>query len=245
MNMKHFRQKRIRCFALLLAVGLAVQVLAGTVFAAAFTDSGSIESAYREAVEQMTGSGVLSGFPDGSFRPKGTLTREQGAKIVAYMVLGSKVNALTCEKAPFTDVKADRWSAPCIAWCVEEEILQGYGDGRYGPEDTLTGDQFAKMLLCALHLARDGSYIGLGSIWYTAVREDAETAGLYAGDASMETSQPITRQQAALMAWNVVKPAETSNIPGPNSEGTPEEGESNTGDPDEDDDNETSMMTDF
>ena len=180
----------------------------GTAFAAEFTDSGSIGPPYREAVAEMSRRGVLNGFPDGSFQPAETLTREQGAKIVTYMVLGDGVNSLTCTEAPFNDVAADRWSAPCIAWCVERQILLGYGDGRYGPDDTLTGDQFAKMLLCALDLARDGNYRGLGAGWYAATREDARTVGLYTGDLTMETNLPITRQQAALLAWNAVKAAQ-------------------------------------
>ena len=104
------------------------------------------------------------------------------------------MSRLICAKAPFDDVKADRWSAPCIEWCAEQGILLGYGDGRFGPDDTLTGDQFAKMLLCALKLARAGNYAGLGAAWYAAVREDAAAAKLYDGDASMATDRPITTQ---------------------------------------------------
>ena len=185
-------------------------VLAGTASAIDFSDSGSIGQPYKQAVIEMTKRGVLNGCPDGAFHPKDTLTREQGAKIVTYMVLGDQVNSLTCSKAPFDDVAADRWSAPCIAWCAEREILLGYGDGRYGPEDALTGDQFAKMLLCALNLAREGNYVGLGSGWTAAVREDARSAGLYTGDSTMEVSYPIMRQQAALLAWNALTAAETS-----------------------------------
>lgn len=79
--------------------------------------------------------------------------------------------------------------------------------------DTLTGDQFAKMLLCGLSLARDGNYAGLGSAWYSAVWEDAGSVKLYDGDASMMTDWPITRQQAALLAWNAIKAAEAAKKP--------------------------------
>ena len=193
--------------ALLLSLALTL-CFCTTALAAGFADSESIGEPFRKAVEQMTARGVLNGFPDGSFHPEETLTREQGAKIVTYMILGGEANTLTCDRAPFSDVPANLWSAPCIAWCAEREILLGYGGGIYGPVDTLTGDQFAKMLLCALKLARDGNYVGLGSDWFTAVREDGRAAGLYQGDGAMESDHPITRQQAALMAWNAVLAAE-------------------------------------
>ena len=185
--------------------------LCAAVYAADFTDGNRIGPAYREAVEQMTAQGVLNGFPDGSFQPTGTLTREQGAKIVAYMILGDEVNALTCSAAPFNDVAANRWSAPCIAWCVEHGILLGYGDGRYGPNDTLTGDQFAKMLLCAFGFGDSARYAGNG--WYEAVRDAASAVDLYEGDAGMASNNPVQRQQAALLAWNAIKATEKAEGP--------------------------------
>ena len=181
--------------------------------AADFTDAAAIAPAYRNAVDEMTARGVLAGFPDGSFEPGETLTREQGAKIVACLCLGkSEAEKLRCEKASFDDVAADRWSAPCIAWCVEQSILNGYGNGKYGPGDTLTCDQYAKMLLCALGIAKNaGSYTGKD--WYHAVRLDAKAAGLYSGDASTEASNPITRAQAALLSRNAVEASDAAKNP--------------------------------
>ena len=195
-----------RSFACILALLLTL-TLGAAAAADGFTDAGEIGSAYRTAVADMSDGGVLNGFPDGSFRPGETLTREQGAKIVTYMVLGDGVDALPGAGAPFDDVAEDRWSAPCITWCVGRGILLGYGDGRFGPADTLTGDQFAKMLLCALDLAREGNYAGLGALWSAAVREDGFAAGLYQGDPAMASDRPINRQQAALLAWNALRAA--------------------------------------
>ena len=195
----------------LVLVVVLIICLSAVVFATDFTDGNRIGPAYREAVGQMTARGVLNGFPDGSFQPTGTLTREQGAKIVAYMILGDEVNVLTCSAAPFNDVAANRWSAPCIAWCVEHGILLGYGDGRYGPNDTLTGDQFAKMLLCAFGFGDSARYAGNG--WYEAVREEAAAVALYEGDVGMASNNPVQRQQAALLAWNAIKATEKAEGP--------------------------------
>ena len=199
---------------LALALLLACALLCAP--ALAFKDDAQIGQAYREAVEAMTAQGVLEGFPDDSFRPDGTLTREQGAKIIAYLRLGKgTAEKLLCNKAPFDDVAANRWSAPYIAWCVDNDILHGYGGGRFGPGDPLTGDQYTKMLLCALGLARKGNYSDLGGDWYLAVREDAKAAKLYNGDASMETNKPITRAQAALLSQNTVVADDGGTKPSP------------------------------
>ncbi len=203
----------------LMPVLAAVILLSSCASAAAaeFDDAALIGSPYREAVEKMTERGVLNGFPDGTFQPGGTLTREQGAKITAYMVLGGGVQSLTAQRAPFDDVERSRWSAPYVAWCVARDILHGYGDGRFGPDDTLTGDQFAKMLLCAMGLARQDHYVGYGAGWADAVRTDGEARGLYAGDVGLMTEEPITREQAALMAYNAYRAAEAEK-PAPSSD---------------------------
>lgn len=208
--------RRKQLWLRLLCLALTLGILSMTALAAEFSDADEIGPAYREAVEAMAARGVLEGYPDGSFQPEATLTREQGAKIITYLCLGkAAAEDLLCDKAPFDDVAADRWSAPYIAWCVEHDILHGYGNGISGPADTLTGDQYAKMLLCALGLAREGHYASGGADWYQAVREDARAAGLYDGDPAMETSEPITRAQAALLSWNTVEAAETETPPSP------------------------------
>ncbi len=204
------KKKQLRWCAVMLTALLVIQAGAVSAFAAEFTDGDKIAPEYRTAVEEMTGQSVLEGFPDGSFGPYETLSREQGAKIVTVMVLREQARNLVCSVAPFKDVKAKRWSAPYISWCAGQQILLGYGEGVFGPEDTLTGDQFTKMLLCAKGLARPGNYVGLGSGWTKAVREDARAAGLYDGDPSMETDKPITRQQAALLSHNCSEAAEAA-----------------------------------
>ena len=212
--------KTVKLFVLLLAFALLCTL------AAAFTDDEDIGEGYSEAVAAMAERGVLEGFEDGSFRPEESLTREQGAKIIAYLCLGEEAaEALVCNKAPFDDVAADRWSAPYIAWCVEKGIINGYGNGCFGPTDALTGDHYAKMLLCALGLGREDKTAYTGPDWFKAVREDAEAAGLYDGDPAMASAKPLNRGQAALLSWNSAQTVETAAAsPSPSPTAGPDTG---------------------
>ena len=204
-------RKRWRRLALILLCLLIIRL---PMIASAFTDDDQIGSAYLTAVEEMTRLGVLSGFEDGSFRPEETLTREQSAKIVAYLLLGKEeAEALSCHSAPFPDVAADRWSAPYIAWCLEREILVGFPDGNFCPADQLTGYQFTKMLLCAYHFGIEENYTG--DRWLLAVERDGDASGLFSGDRTMATNHALLRQQAALLAYNAEqKAAEQGNETG-------------------------------
>ena len=160
-----------KTLSLLLAVAL---VLSLTVVgaSAAYTgnkvdtlkDAADVGADYSEAVGVMVGLGIIEGYDDGTLRPETTYTREQAAKIIAYMQLGPKdAESLRCTKAPFTDVAADRWSAGYIAYCVEQGIIDGMGDGTFQPEAQLTGYQWAKMLLCAVGYGRNDEMGFLGS----------------------------------------------------------------------------------
>ncbi len=239
-----------RCCAIVLASILMV-CSAGLTRAAAFTDDAQIGAVYTEAIAAMTEKNILSGYPDGSFQPLGTLTREQAAKIIAYAVLGAQASEkLTSEKAPFDDVAAKRWSAPYIAWCVDKGILNGYGNGAFGPEDQLTGMQFAKMLLCAFRGEGNGRYTGAG--WADAVQTDGQELGLFEGDETMCSHDPLQRQQAALMAyhagqWEPVEPSDPGAEPAPDQQpdtppADPGAGDPNEGEPDPGDENELPIM---
>ncbi len=171
-----------------------------------FTDADEIGAVYRSAVESMAAAGILIGFEDGSFRPTDSLTREQGAEIVAFLLIGVKnAEALTGGNVPFTDVEPDRWSVPYIAWCAEHGILHGMGDGTFRPGERLTGTQFAKMLLCAFRLGETERYVG--ETWLVHTTEDASARGFFKGDAKMKADTPLQRQQAALLAENAKRAA--------------------------------------
>ena len=101
-----------------------------------FTDQSEITN--EEAAAVLTELGVVEGYDDGSFQPDTVLTREQAAAIIARMLLGDNAEQLSAGSAPFADVDANRWSAGYIAYCMSEGIIDGYGDGTFGPEDELT-----------------------------------------------------------------------------------------------------------
>ncbi len=47
---------------------------------------------------------------------------------------------------PFKDVKSNQWYTDAVLWANENGIACGYGNGVFGPMDTLTREQFAAML---------------------------------------------------------------------------------------------------
>ena len=191
------------CVTFIAAIVLLSAVITPATAATRFNDQNDIGAAYTDAVEAMANLGVIIGFPGDLYYPKLELTREQGAKIITYIILGQRAaDALECTDHIYSDVKADDWSAPSIQWCTANEIILGYGDNRFGPKNPLTGYQFAKMLLCALELGRQERYVG--DTWKDAVSDDVDRFKMLKGDPDMLSDNPLKREQAALMAYNAI-----------------------------------------
>ena len=178
-----------------------------------FTDDyQKVGAAYQEAMGVMVGVGIIDGMTETALEPQGTYTREQAAKIIAYMLLGkSKADSLKCTVAPFDDVAASRWSAGYIAFCVEQGIIDGMTATTYEPTGTLTGFQWAKMLLCAIGFGVKGEFTG--SSWSVNTALVAHKVNLFAGDLDGADHTALRREQAALYAFNALKTAKVAYSP--------------------------------
>ena len=191
-----------RSLALVLALVMVLGMMAIPA-SADFTDAKDVK--YTEAVDVVAACGIINGFEDGSFDPDGTLTREQAAKIVAYMRLGAKnADALKASSAPFEDVAANRWSAGYIAYCVNEGIINGRSDKIFDPTGTVTGFEFAKLMLGAL--GYDSSIEEYtGASWAINVGKTALDIDLFDGNDGADYNKPATREEAALYILNTLQ----------------------------------------
>ncbi|NLT64786.1 MAG: S-layer homology domain-containing protein [Clostridiales bacterium] len=171
---------------------------------ATFTDAATVQ--YTEAVEVMAGIGAINGYADGSFKPTGTITREEAAKMITYAILGSDVaSRLSVGATGFKDVDAGRWSAPFISYLVGKGIINGMGDGTFAPTANVTGYQLAKMMLCAAGYGAKGEFTGPG--WELAVAVAANKT-VFVGDKSVDHAKAATREEAALYVFNGI-----TNVP--------------------------------
>ena len=53
---------------------------------------------------------------------------------------------MTAASDEFYDVPAGQWYSDAVAWAVKYGITNGYGDGRFGPNDPITREQLAVFL---------------------------------------------------------------------------------------------------
>ena len=187
-----------KLLALVLALVMSMSLV--TISNAAFKDADSID--YKEAVDVMNAVGVFIGDEKGNFNAKENLTREQAAKIIAYLELGEKAADALVGSATFTDVAATRWSAGFVSYCAQAGVVAGY-DGKFDPAGQLTALQFGKMLL--VEIGYDAKAAGMvGTDWAINTSKLLATTGLMNGiDGSV--NQVLTREKAAQMTLNALK----------------------------------------
>ena len=96
---------------------------------------------YYDAVVYAVKNGLMNGTSYSQFSPDSTTTRGMIVTIL-YRHAGQPAVQI----GGFTDVAADAYYADAIAWAAAQGIAQGYGDGRFGPDDPITREQLAAML---------------------------------------------------------------------------------------------------
>ena len=188
-----------KLLALVLALVMSMSLV--TISNAAFKDADKID--YKEAVDVMNAVGVFIGDEKGNFNAKENLTREQAAKIIAYLELGSKAADALLGGATFTDVASTRWSAGFVGYCAKAGVVAGVGNGKFDPAGQLTALQFGKMLL--VELGYDAKAEGMvGTDW--AINTSKLMAGTKLMDGiSGSVNQVLTREKAAQMCLNALE----------------------------------------
>ncbi len=188
-----------KLLALVLALVMSMSLV--TISNAAYSDKADID--LKEAVDVLSAVGVFEGS-DGKFDPKANLTREQAAKLVAYLQLGQKSADALVGGNKFTDVAANRWSAGYVDYCATTGVVAGVGNGQFNPTGSLTALQFGKMLLVCL--GYDAKTENLtGSDWQINTSKLMTSAKLLKGLDSVKANDVITREQAAQMMLNAIK----------------------------------------
>ena len=190
--------------SLVLALTMMMSLVTINAGAKEFTDDE--DQNYDEAIAVISEIGVVDGYPDGSFKPQGTLTRGAAAKIICNLILGpTTAGELHADTAPYKDVPTSNTFSGYIAYCAKEGIISGYADGTFRPSAGLTGYAFMKMLLGALgYDAENEGYTGAN--WSINVAKQAIGIGLNNSlvDEFNGVDQ-VTREEAALYAFNTLK----------------------------------------
>ena len=186
-----------KILALVLAFACAFTMFAG----AAFTDQADIK-VENEVVDTLIELGVINGYTDGSFKPNDTVTRAEMAKMIYVLRTGnSDASAYNNDKTSFTDVNG-HWAAGFIKYCQSVGIIAGQSATKFAPDQTVTAQEAAKMLLVTLgYDAQKAGLVGIN--WASKTNALADENGLL-DDVNTSFTGPCPRQYAAQLIYNAI-----------------------------------------
>ena len=119
-----------------------------------YTDISEYDS-YYSAIRFVVENGLFTGVSSNLFRPNTTMNRAMFVTVLGRLagVNTNKYSSKTSFYDVNNDTKDNTWYAPYVEWANENGIIQGYGNGKFGPYDEITHAQmYTVMYRYALYI---------------------------------------------------------------------------------------------
>ncbi|MDP5275296.1 S-layer homology domain-containing protein [Chengkuizengella sp. 2205SS18-9] len=172
----------------------------------------------KEAVNDMGSRMIINGVGDDLFKPNKEITRAEFAAIIVRG-LGLK---LEIGGTPFTDVKATAWYNDVIQTAYSYQLIKGYEDGTFRPNEKITREQAMVIIAKAMEITdlkeklpskaieeQLGSYedANQASEWAKKSLADVLQAGIITGKNELELAPKvnITRAEVAIMIQRLLE----------------------------------------
>jgi hypothetical protein len=161
----------------------------------------------KRPIEFLAVLDVISGYPDGTFKPGGEITRAEFTKLLMASI---GIGDFKPRGKPYKDIRTDHWAANYIGYAARYGYVKGYPDGTFRPNSPVTRaegvamiSRFAK-LPGPKSLAMPFSDVP-GRYWAANEIIKAKETGLleYLEGNFFEPKKPLTRAEVAEMLSKV------------------------------------------
>ncbi|AFY48532.1 secreted/surface protein with fasciclin-like repeats [Nostoc sp. PCC 7524] len=196
------------------SVVLAQNTAPYTVAATNFSDV-SADFWARPFIEALAERNVISGFPDGSFKPSQAVSRAEFATMIQKAFNQQPVRQLSA--SGFTDVSANFWAASAIQEAYETGFLTGYPGNVFLPNQQIPKVQAIVALTNGLGLQATDSATGVVNTYFTdasaipnyavndvAAATQANVVVNYPNVRQLNPLEPLTRAEAAAILYQAL-----------------------------------------
>ncbi|OXB97395.1 MULTISPECIES: S-layer homology domain-containing protein [Bacillus] len=168
-----------------------------------------------KAIYNLTNRKVVQGYGNNIFGFGDNVTRGQVARMIYMYVKPADADASF--KNPFTDIKGHLFEKEILA-LAKAGLVNGFGDGKYGPDDILTREQMAQVLTNAFKFKAtkttkfadiDKNSWSYGAI--SALEENGVTIGT--GDNMYSPKMFVTREAYSQFLYNSINAVEKETKP--------------------------------
>ena len=204
-----------------LAVSMPCMIAFQTAIAAASFPDVPENTVNFGAVEYLKSKGIISGYPDNTFKPEKTINRAEALKIV--MLAAGKIQAdsqtqpqttqQTEQALPiFPDVKTSDWFNSYVTNAWDKEIVGGYPDGTFKPGNNINVAESLKIIEIAFKaelgsIVTENPYPDVDkTVWYAPYAKYAQKKQIIwtFDDGKLHAGRDITRGEFAQIIYRLV-----------------------------------------
>ncbi|WP_226618605.1 S-layer homology domain-containing protein [Cytobacillus firmus] len=158
---------------------------------------------YVDGIRYLSQLSISNGYPDGTFKPNSNVSRAEAVKMIGVALSLDG----TLKKTIFPDVKPEMYASGYIDATYKLDIVNGYPDGTFKPEKSITRGEMAFIMKKAFNYPDSYkmafSDVPSNKFYYSAVNALKEAAVLEGyEDGTFRPDQPITRAEFATLLAN-------------------------------------------
>ena len=208
--------KKFLALVLAMVMAMSLMVTANAATKSSKFPNEEIDPGLVEAVDVLAGLEVFKGQnttgaadAEATFAPKEEITRKEVAALI-YRVFSTDVKDtkthLYKDYANFSDVNSESWYAGYVGLCANHNIIKGSNNGRFYPDNKVTGYEVLAMILRVVGYDEEGEFTGSG--WQTRVASKAAllhiTDNLNTTNYAGTLNQPATREVVAELIFQTM-----------------------------------------
>lgn len=156
-------------------------------------------------IRELVAKNIIDGYPDGTFKPENIITR---AEFVSILVKAFELEPQSGK--PFADTSG-HWGKDIIATAASHGIVEGYDENNFGPDDAITREQMAVIIVKAARLTpvtAQLSFLDSSSVsgWAQQAMATAVQNGIISGysDNTVRPQGKATRAEAVAVVVNAL-----------------------------------------
>jgi rare lipoprotein A len=182
-------------------------------------------SPYFVASKFLKAHQIIEGYPDGTFQPNKPINRAEALKILNRAFLFQQHSQVekplsslkaaedqTTNNCQFPDVYADQWYYNYVCQAFNNQVVEGYPDGTFKPEQTINKVEALKMALLQSGLPFTDDTGDIYSDvnndeWYFPIAKMAKQKTLYVPDKQnyLHAGTTLNRGEFAALIYRIIK----------------------------------------
>lgn len=171
----------------------------------------------EETIQLWLDKGYIAGYPYGTFKPEGLVTRAEFVKMVNSIFDYKEIADIK-----FIDVKSDDWYYQDVQKAVKAGYISGVSQMQFAPKDNLTREQAAVIISRIMNIEgnsidtevfSDSNKISSWARNGVGAAAVADFIKGYKEDNTFKPQNPIKRAEAVVLLNNVLESSKTEEIP--------------------------------